>query len=129
MRVPMGADSSVAANRVKDALMRATIQVPGVEKDPPPQIFVSEYGDSGIIYQIKFTMRTHTGYYEVRDGIYTNAWYEFRRLKITIPYPQRVLHLERKTGRQPRKATRKHCRSCAASRYSSVFPRRSSMIW
>ena len=99
MRLYMPAEYGAPPNRVKDALMRATIQVPGVEKDPPPQIFVSEYGDSGIIYQIKFTMTTHAGYYEVRDAIYTNAWYEFRRRKITIPFPQRTLHIDRKPTR------------------------------
>ena len=99
MRLHIPAEYGAPPNRVKDALMHATVQVPGVEKDPPPQIFVSEYADSAIIYQIKFTMTTHTGYYEVRDAIYTNAWYEFRRHKITIPYPQRTLHLERKPSR------------------------------
>jgi small-conductance mechanosensitive channel/CRP-like cAMP-binding protein len=99
MRLHINAEYGAPPNRVKDALMRATIQVPGVEKDPPPQVYVSEYGDSAIVYQIKFAMTTHAGYYEVRDGIYTNAWYEFRRRKITIPFPQRTLHLERKTGR------------------------------
>jgi CRP-like cAMP-binding protein len=99
MRLHIPAEYGAPPNVVKDALMRATIQAPGVEKDPPPQIFVSEYGDSAIIYQIKFTMTTHAGYYEARDAIYTNAWYEFRRRKITIPYPQRTLHLERKPSR------------------------------
>jgi small-conductance mechanosensitive channel len=99
MRLQINAEYSAPPNHVKEALMRATIQVPGVEKDPPPQIYVSEYGDSAIVYQIKFAMTTHSGYYEVRDGIYTNAWYEFRRRNITIPYPQRTLHLERKTSR------------------------------
>jgi small-conductance mechanosensitive channel/CRP-like cAMP-binding protein len=99
MRLHIPAEYGAPPNRVKDALMRATIQAPGVEKDPPPQIFVSEYADSAVIYQIKFTMTTHAGYYEARDAIYTNAWYEFRRHKITIPYPQRTLHVERKPGR------------------------------
>src|SRR2546421_12652850 len=99
MRLQINAEYGAPPNRVKDALMRAVIQVPGVEKDPPPQIYVSEYGESAIVYQIKFAMTTHSGYYEVRDGIYTNAWYEFRRRKITFPFPQRTLHLERKTGR------------------------------
>lgn len=98
MRLQINAEYGAPPNRVKDALMRATIQVPGVEKDPPPQIYVSEYGESAIVYQIKFAMTTHSGYYEVRDAIYTNAWYEFSRHKITIPYPQRTLHLERKVG-------------------------------
>ena len=99
MRLQINAEQGVPPNRVKEALMRATIQVPGVEKDPPPQIYVSEYGESAIVYQIKFAMTTHSGYYEVRDAIYTNAWYEFRRRKITIPYPIRTLQIERKTGR------------------------------
>ena len=98
MRLQINAEYGAPPNRVKDALMRATIQVPGVEKDPPPQIYVSEYGESAIVYQIKFAMTTHSGYYEVRDAIYTNAWYEFRRRKIAIPFPQRTLHLERKVG-------------------------------
>ena len=99
MRLQINAEYSAPPNRVKEALMRATIQVPGVEKEPPPQIYVSEYGDSAIVYQIKFAMTTHSGYYEVRDAIYTNAWYEFRRRKITIPFPQRTLHLDRKASR------------------------------
>ncbi len=96
-RLNIGVEYGVPPNRVKDALFRATIQVPGVEKNPPPQVFVSEYADSAIIYQIKFTMMTHSGYYEVRDGIYTNAWYEFKRRKINIPFPIRTLHIERKS--------------------------------
>jgi small-conductance mechanosensitive channel/CRP-like cAMP-binding protein len=99
MRLQMNAEYGEPPNRVKDALMRATIQVPGVEKNPPPAVYVSEYGESAIIYQIKFAMTTHAGYYEVRDAIYTNAWYEFKRQGITIPFPIRTLHLERKAAR------------------------------
>jgi CRP-like cAMP-binding protein len=101
MRLLMGADYGAPPNRVKDALMRATLQAPGVEKHPPPQVFVSEYGESAIIYQIKFTMTTHSGYYEARDAIYTNAWYEFRRQKITIPFPIRTLEINRRGRRGP----------------------------
>jgi len=99
MRLHINVEYGVPPNRVKDALMRATIQVAGVEKDPPPQVYVSEYGDSAIVYQIKFAMRTHAGYYEARDGIYTNAWYELKRQRIRIPYPIRTLQLERRGPR------------------------------
>ncbi|HEY0369669.1 MAG TPA: mechanosensitive ion channel family protein, partial [Chthoniobacterales bacterium] len=96
MRLNIGAEYSVPPNRVRDALLRAVSQVPAVEKEPPPQVFLSEYGESAVIYQIKFGMTTHAGYHEVRDAIYTNAWYEFKRRKIAIPFPIRTLHLERK---------------------------------
>ncbi|MGH8093022.1 MAG: cyclic nucleotide-binding domain-containing protein [Chthoniobacterales bacterium] len=96
MRLYMGAEYGAPPNRVKEALLQAAIQAPGVEKHPPPQVFVSEYGESAIIYQIKFTMSTHSGYFETRDAIYTNAWYIFRRRKITIPFPIRTLEINRR---------------------------------
>src|SRR4029078_6510411 len=99
MRLQMNAEYGVPPNRVKDALMRATIQVPGVEKDPPPRVYVSEYGESAIVYQIKFAMTTHSGYYEARDGIYTNACDELKRQRIRIPYPIRTLQFERRAPR------------------------------
>ena len=43
MRLYIGAEYGMPPNRVKDALMRATLQAPGVERHPPPQVFVSEY--------------------------------------------------------------------------------------
>ena len=96
MRLHIGAEYGVPPNRVKDALLRATLQAPGVERHPPPQVYVSEYGESAIVYQIKFAMTTHSGYYEARDAIYTNAWYEFRRQKINIPFPIRTLEIHRR---------------------------------
>jgi CRP-like cAMP-binding protein len=66
---------------------------------------VSEYGESAIIYEIKFTMSTHSGYSETRDAIYTNAWYIFRRRKITIPFPIRTLEINR---RQPQAPQQEH---------------------
>ena len=118
MRLHINVEYGVPPNRVKDALMRATIQVPGVEKDPPPQVYVSEYGDSAIVYQIKFAMRTHSGYYEARDGIYTNAWYELKRQRIRIPYPIRTLHLER---RGPRPVPEGHEEARAILRGEPLF--------
>jgi len=99
MRLQINVEYGVPPNRVKEALMRATLQVPNVEKNPPPQVYVSEYGDSAIVYQIKFAMTTHSGYYEARDGIYTNAWYELKRQRIKIPYPIRTLQFERRGSR------------------------------
>ncbi|MGB8341342.1 MAG: cyclic nucleotide-binding domain-containing protein [Chthoniobacterales bacterium] len=101
MRLYMGAEYGAPPNRVKEAILRATIQAPGVEKNPPPQVFVSEYGESAIIYQIKFTMSTHSGYFETRDAIYTNIWYIFRRRKITIPFPIRTLEINRRKTSTP----------------------------
>ncbi|MBA2622582.1 MAG: mechanosensitive ion channel family protein [Chthoniobacterales bacterium] len=97
MRITVGADYGMPPNRVKDALMRATTQAKGVLMEPPPRIFLKDYGDSAVLYEIKFNMTNHAFYNEVCDAIRTNVWYEFKRRKIKIPFPIRTLHIERKS--------------------------------
>ena len=95
MRLRVGADYDVAPNRVKDALRRAANSAEGVLPDPPTKVFVMDFADSAVIYEIKFSMGNHREYNDVCDAIRTNIWYEFRRQHITIPFPIRTLHLQR----------------------------------
>lgn len=95
MRLRVGADYDVPPNRVKDALHRAAIRAEGVLPDPPVKVFVMDFADSAVIYEIKFSMGNHRAYNDVCDAIRTNIWYEFKRQQITIPFPIRTLHLQR----------------------------------
>ena len=97
MRIVVGADYAIPPNRVKDALMRATTHATGVMPEPPPKIFLKEFADSAINYEIKFWMTNHAAYNDICDSIRTNVWYEFKRRKITIPFPIRTLQIERKS--------------------------------
>ncbi len=96
MRISVGADYTVPPNRVKDALLRAATQATGVVAEPAPKIYLKEFADSAITYEIKFWMTSHAQYNEICDAIRTNVWYEFKRRKINIPFPMRTLQLERK---------------------------------
>ncbi len=98
MRVSVGAEYSVAPNLVKDALRRAALKATGIEQSPPPKVYLKDFGDSAIIYDVKFWMTTHATYNDVCDAIRTNIWYEFKRQKINIPFPIRTLQVERKTA-------------------------------
>ncbi|MEY2550288.1 MAG: hypothetical protein QOG12_432 [Verrucomicrobiota bacterium] len=95
MRLRVGADYNVPPNRVKDALHRAAESAEGVLPDPPVKVFVMDFAESAVIYEIKFSMGDHRYYNDVCDAIRTNIWYEFRRQQITIPFPIRTLHLHR----------------------------------
>jgi small-conductance mechanosensitive channel len=95
MRIRVGVDYDVPPNRVKDALHRAASTAEGVVPDPPTRVFVVDFADSAVIYEIKFSMGNHRAFNEVSDAIRTNIWYEFRRQQITIPFPIRTLHLQR----------------------------------
>jgi small-conductance mechanosensitive channel len=95
MRLRVGADYDVPPNRVKDALRRAATSADGVQPDPPVKVFVIDFADSAVIYEIKFSMGNHRFYNDVCDAIRTNIWYEFKRQQIAIPFPIRTLHVHR----------------------------------
>ena len=99
MRIRVGVEYRNPPNRVKDALYRATTNANGVLRDPPPRIFLVDFGESAVIYEIKFYMETHAVVNEVSDAIRTNVWYELKRQRITIPFPIRTLPLERTSAR------------------------------
>lgn len=98
MRIRVGVDYNMPPNRVKDALFRATRNAEGVLPEPKPKVFLVDFGESAVIYEIKFSMGNHAAINEVSDAIRTNVWYELRRQQIRIPYPIRTLHVERKTA-------------------------------
>lgn len=107
MRIIVGADYNIPPNRVKDALMRAATQATGVVPEPPPKIFLKDFADSAINYEIKFWMTNHALYNDICDAIRTNVWYEFKRRKIEIPFPIRTLQIERKSMQPSRDAQAK----------------------
>jgi small-conductance mechanosensitive channel len=95
MRLRVGVDYDVPPNRVKDALHRAATSADGVLPEPPTKVYVMDFADSAVIYEIKFSMGNHRAYNDVCDAIRTNIWYEFKRQQIAIPFPIRTLHVQR----------------------------------
>jgi CRP-like cAMP-binding protein len=96
MRLRVGIDYNVPPNRVKDSLFRATSTADGVMPEPKPKVFVMDFAESAVVYEIKFWMGNHAAYNDVCDAIRTNIWYELKRQRITIPFPIRTLHVERR---------------------------------
>src|SRR5712691_10185028 len=96
MRIRVGVDSNVPPNRVKDALGRAASTANGVLPNPPVRVFLVDFAEHAVTYEIKFYMGNHARINEINDAVRTNVWYELKRQRITIPYPIRTLQLERR---------------------------------
>lgn len=96
MRMRVGVDYTIRPNRVKDALFRAAYNAENVVKDPRPKIFVVDFGESAVIYEIKYYLQNHALFNEISDAIRTNVWYELKREGITIPFPIRTLRIDRR---------------------------------
>jgi small-conductance mechanosensitive channel/CRP-like cAMP-binding protein len=96
MRIRVGVEYKNPPNLVKDALFRAASTAKGVLAEPKPRIFLVDFGESACVYEIKFYMGNHSKINEINDAIRTNVWYELKRRGVTIPFPIRTLHVERK---------------------------------
>ena len=101
MRIRVGVDYNVPPNRVKDALFRAASNANGVLAKPPVRIFLVDFGDHAVTYEIKFYMGNHARINQVNDAVRTNVWYELKRQRINIPFPIRTLQLERRGPAPP----------------------------
>ncbi len=101
MRLRVGVDYNVPPNRVKDALLRATQSADQVVSDPKPRIFVIDFGESAVTYEVKYYLSNHAIFNEASDAVRTNIWYELKRERMTIPFPIRTLQVA------PRKASAK----------------------
>src|SRR5438477_2078918 len=99
MRIRVGVEYKNRPNRVKDALFRAASSAEGVLPEPPVRIYLVDFADFAVTYEIKFYMGNHARMNEIMDAVRTNVWYELKRQGITIPFPIRTLQVERKAAR------------------------------
>jgi CRP-like cAMP-binding protein len=63
------------------------------------KIFLVDFADHAVIYEIKFYMGNHARINEINDAVRTNVWYELKRQRIKIPYPVQDLYLHRPAPR------------------------------
>ncbi len=96
MRIRVGVEYKNPPNLVKEALYRAASTAKNVLAEPKVRIFLVDFADFAVIYEIKFYMGNHSRINEINDAIRTNVWYELKRRNITIPFPIRTLHVQRK---------------------------------
>src|SRR5213080_3033606 len=95
MRIRVGVEYKNPPNVVKDALFRAASTAKNVLAQPKVKVFLVDFADHAVVYEIKYYMGNHSRINETNDAIRTNVWYELKRQRIRIPYPIRTLHLER----------------------------------
>src|SRR5437867_1448747 len=96
MRIRVGVDYNVPPDRVKDTLTRAAQSAVNVLPEPKVRVFLVDFADHAVIYEIKYYMGNHSRINETNDAVRTNVWYELKRQRIRIPFPIRTLQLERR---------------------------------
>lgn len=94
LRIPVGVAYGSDVERVKRGLLEVAKDDPDVLDDPPPTVFFRGFGDSSLDFELGVWRRTQ----EIRpvrlvSDLNFAIDRKFRELGITIPFPQRDVHI------------------------------------
>src|SRR5213078_1984439 len=70
MRIRVGVEYKNPPNRVKDALFRAASTADGVLAEPKIRVFLVDFAESAVIYEIKYSMGNHSRINEITDALF-----------------------------------------------------------
>lgn len=79
---------------VKDSLVAAAHEAPGVVADPAPSALVVGFAESAVEYEVRFWTRGVDGIARLRDTVLSRIWYQLQRDGWTIPFPIRTVQVE-----------------------------------
>lgn len=97
LHVRVGLPYEVPPGRIKEILLPAVAGAPGVQRTPGPDILVAEYGDSAIIYDVRYWIVDYSRTPEIRDEVLARIWYAINRAGVSVPYPIRDVMLKTMT--------------------------------
>ena len=81
---------------MKKLLLEATENINGVLRKPVPLVLFNDFGDSSLNFKLVFTVRDSFTMVEVASNLRFEIDRLFREHKLTIPFPQRDVHLFQK---------------------------------
>lgn len=89
---------------VKAALARAAQAADGVAADPPVEILVKHFGDSSIVYDVRFWITDFSRLLQITDDVNSRIWYETNRCNLVIAFPQMDVTLRTASDEQEKQA-------------------------
>lgn len=91
--IDVGAEYSADINATRAALEKAAANIPGMIKDPAPQVFLSALGGSSIDWQVRVWCKTDD-YWDVWQATVQATKAALDEAGIGIPFPQQDVHLD-----------------------------------
>ena len=85
-------DYHVAPAKAIEVLTQAAAHVDGVAREQPCFSRVAAFGDSAVVYEIKYFTRDYSQRDRIDAAVRRAVWYALRRNEIAIPFPVRAFH-------------------------------------
>lgn len=80
---------------VEKILKKCADELPFAKKNIPPTILMTEFSDSSVNFEVRVIIGKATDGLAARHQLMFSVWDALKENKIEIPYPQRVVHLEK----------------------------------
>ncbi|NJO17573.1 MAG: mechanosensitive ion channel [Thioploca sp.] len=82
-------------HQVMEILQQALQEIPAILLEPEPAIFLAEFGDFAINFRVDYYINMDgIGFWKTKSDVLFKIWDHFKQAGITIPYPQRDLHIK-----------------------------------
>ena len=99
MRIPLGVSYSSDMQLVQELLYRAVDEAPRVLKDPAPRIWMTDFGDNSVNWEIRaWISDPEGGMGNIRGDVLMRVWTLFKEHDVEIPFPQRDLYIKEMPG-------------------------------
>jgi small-conductance mechanosensitive channel len=99
VKIPVQVSYRDDPERAMEIMRQAAGANPRVLEDPPPAVNLMEFADSGIALELRIWLSDpENGIGSVRSDVNRAIWKGFKEAGITIPYPQRDVHLRYADG-------------------------------
>ena len=93
MLVPFSVSYGSSPDYVREIAAETALQHPLAMAEPPPFVAFLGYGESSLDFNLSLSINEPEKSGRVRSDLYYMIWDAFEDKGITIPYPQRVLHM------------------------------------
>ncbi|HXG17784.1 MAG TPA: mechanosensitive ion channel family protein [Methylomirabilota bacterium] len=81
-------------NEVKQILLNAVRNAPGVLSEPKPDCLLLDFADSALTYKLRYWINDYTHHSTIASEVRTRVWYAAQRAGLEIPFPIRTLVME-----------------------------------
>ncbi|MGF1541317.1 MAG: mechanosensitive ion channel family protein [Pleurocapsa sp.] len=99
LHLPLGVAYGCDVNKVKTVLLKVADEHLEVLRNPKPQVFLKEFGDSSINFELLIWIADPSRQMPIKSELYFAIEAMFREQEVEIPFPQRDLHI--RTGNLP----------------------------
>ena len=93
LTIPVGVDYGSDVSLVADTILACAQENASVLKSPAPEVLFLKLGDSSLNFELRAWIQDFDNFLRVKSQIYHEVLQRFRELGITIPFPQRDVHL------------------------------------